>query len=136
MKLQSKYGINAQKKILSSGTGAGTGSKRYPSSMSKGPYSYSRTNTSKELIALRDNFVKTRDSDRRGSMNSTKQRLLSSDVGLRNAVRHQSICDSRKPSALNLQKGVKDIREARTAEEVREIMAQVNDRYKNGAKYL
>ena len=55
---------------------------------------------------------------------------------LKCGVRHQSICDNRKPTALNCQKGVKDIREARTAEEVREIMAQVNDRYKNGVKYL
>ena len=127
-KLQSKYGMKAQNQMLSSGT------KRYQSSLSKGP-GYSRTNTSKELIALRDNFVRTRDNDRRGSMNATKQRVLSSEAGLRTSVRHQSICD-RKPSALNAQKGVKDIREARTAEEVREIMAQVNDRYKNGAKYL
>lgn len=76
--------------------------------------------------------MRTRDFDRRGS---AKTRVLSSEAGLRSSIRHKSICDN-KVALLSGQKGIKDIREARTAEEVREIMAQVNDRYKNGAKYL
>lgn len=144
-KLQSKYGIKAQNQIM----GATNVKRQYTSSLShskglSGSYAfpaYNRTNTSKELVGLKDNFVRTETSEsrliRRTSVaaNQIKQRVLSTDIeiGVRNSIRNQSICENRKPIGVST-KGIKDIREAKTAQEVREIMSQVNHRYKNGFK--
>jgi hypothetical protein len=114
--------------------------------MGKMPYSYSRVNTSRDSFRA-DGYIRAREisESARPPMHVVKPRVLSSDldIRLRHHMRHPSINDRKPTTSLGvvpslhaLQKGVKDIREARTAQEVRDIMAQVNQRYKHGDKYL